>query len=367
MGGGLIGRFARLALTGLMIASLVLAAINISALAKAPVGAAFVARSAEGLAAATEHALAVHATTGAVAARVDALLLEEPRNWLAIEAVEKLAEDRAIPLPADLMARRTAAWKADSGFWKGAGDCLQCIRDATTCDMTLVMICRAPVDLSPVGDLAGIIRGGLDYIAGRDVDELDVILSVIGLMAVTLALWSGGSSLSIKAGAGLGKLAKSMNRLPDAMTQPLVRVFREGVDWSGIGQVNSLDDLAGLLRPAVMRPAAVIVGDAGRMVRNTTTLDALHLMQYVDGPADLSRMARASDALGLRMVGAVEILGKSRVMRLTMRVADEVWFIVGGLISALASALALLQSLMITALSRRLRRAMRKAGRATDA
>lgn len=361
MRGGAIRMMARLLLTGLMIASLMLAAINISALAKAPVGAAFVARSTDGLAAATEHALAVHATPEAVAARIEDLLTEVPRNWLAIEAVEGVAAERAIPLPTDLLARRAAAWEADSGFWKNAGQCLQCIRDATACDMTLVLLCRAPIELSPLGDLAGVTRGGLDYIAGRDVDEVELILSVIGLTAVTLALWSGGSSLTIKAGAGLGKMAKSMNRLPDAMTRPLVRVFREGVDWSGIGQVRGLDDLAGLMRPAVMRPAAVLVEDAGRLVGNTSTLETLHLMKHLDDPADLSRMARASDALGPRMVGTIEILGKSRVMRLTMRVADEVWFIFGGLIGALASLLALLQSLLISALTRRLRRAARNA------
>ncbi len=360
MGGGSIRNLARLALTSLIIASLVLAAANLKALAQAPVGAAFVERSTAGIAAATDRALAVHATSEAVAARLDALLIEEPRNWLAIDAVEAVAADRLISLPADLMARRDAAWEADSGFWKGAGQCLQCIRDATSCDLTLVLMCRAPVDLSPVGDLAGVTRGGLDYIAGRDVDEVDVILSLIGLTAVTLALWSGGSSLSIKAGAGLGKLAKSMKRLPDTLTQPMVRVFREGVDWGRIGQVRKLDDLVRLLRPDVMRPAALIVGDAGRMVRNTSTLDALHLMKYVDDPVDLSRMARASDALGPRMVGTVEVLGKSRVMRLTMRMADEVWFIFGGLIGALTSALALLQSLMFSALSRRLHRATRR-------
>ncbi|MDX5401384.1 MAG: hypothetical protein LPK02_03255 [Rhodobacterales bacterium] len=337
---------ARAVLTALLIGSLVFAGFNLHALTTSPAGAAFVSRSAEGIAAATERALARHATPQAVALRLDALLQEEPRNWLAIEAVEALATERDIPLPADLVARRHTAWEEDSGFWKGAGDCLQCLRDATTCDMALVLMCRAPVELSPVGDLSGVIRGGLDYLAGRDVDEVDVILSAIGLTAVTLALWSGGSSLSIKAGAGLAKLARSMNRLPGALTRPLVRVFREGVDWQGIVRIDGVDDLARLFRPAVMRPAAVIADDAGRMVRNTSTVGALHLMKYVDDPADLSRMARASDVLGPRTVGTIEILGKSRLMRLTMRVADEVFHAVAGLLGGLVALLALLQSLL---------------------
>lgn len=347
---------ARVVLIGLMIASLMLAGVNLSALARAPVGAAFVERSSAGIAAATERALLAHATPHAIAARLTILLSEEPRNWLAIEAVEALAAERAIPLPADVTAKRALAWEQDSGFWQGAELCARCAWDARTCDLSTILMCRAPVDLSPLGDLAGVTRGGLAYLAGQDVDEVDVILSAIGLTAVMLALSTGGSSLSIKLGAGLGKLAKSMNRLPAALTGPLVRAFREGVDWGGITRVRSTDDLFRLYRPEVMRPAAVIVGDAGRLVSRTAVPDALHLMKYVDDPADLSRMARASDALGQRMVGTVEVLGKTRLMRLTMRVADEVWFLATGLIGALAALLGLLQSALSAGFLRLIRR-----------
>lgn len=362
MAGDAVRGLARLLLTGLMIASLAVSATNLSALAKAPVGAAFVARGTAGIAAATEHALAVHATPAAVAARLDALLAEAPRNWLAIDAVTALAAERGIALPADLLNRRAEAWDEDSGLRTVAVACLQCIRDAATCDMTLVLMCRAPIELSAVGDLTGVVRGGLDYVAGREVDEVEVILSVIGLTALALAASSGGGSLTVKAGASFAKLAKSMKRLPDAITRPLIRSFREGVAWDGISQVRRLDDLVGLLRVDVMRPAARIAEDAGQMIGKTSVRDGLHLMKYVDDPADLSRMARASDALGPRMVGTIEVLGKSRVMRLTMRMADEVWLIFSGLIGALAAALALLQSLIFSALSRRLRGSGRKPG-----
>lgn len=359
---GAIRWLARLVLTGLLIGSLVLAGTNMAALARAPAGAALVERGSEGIAAATERALLVHATPEVVAARLDALLIEEPRNWLAIDAVEALAADRAIPLPADLLARRAAAWEADSGFLTSAENCGACIWDATACDMSTVLMCRAPVDLSPIGDVAGVFRAIGAYVAGRDVDEVDAILSVIGLTAVALAVSTGGSSLAIKTGAGLAKLAKSMKRLPDALTRPLVRAFREGLDTSRFSEAVRNRDLMRLFRPEALRPAAIIVEDAGRLVGNTSALGALHLMKFVDDPADLSRLTRVSDALGTRTVGAVEVLGKARLMRLSMRVADEVWFVFSGLIGAVAALLGLLQSLFGSMLLRVLRRMARAPG-----
>jgi len=355
MAGGAIRWLARLVLTGLLVASLVLAGVNLSALARSPAGSAFVERSTAGIAAATERALISGATSEVVAARLEALLQQEPRNWLAIDAIEALATERAIPLSAELLALHADALAADSGLWKGAGDCLECIRDATTCEMALILLCRAPIDLSPIGDLAGVTRGAVNYMLSRDVDEVDLILSFIGLSAVALTMASGGSSLTVKAGAGFAKMARSMNRWPGALTKPLIRAYREGVDWSRVPSVRTPDALMSAIRPEVMRPAVMIFEDVGTMGK-TTVLDALHLMKYVDDPADLSRMARASDALGPRMVGTIEVLGKSRLLRLTLRVADEVWLVATGLLGALAALLGLLQSVLSNAVLRVIRR-----------
>lgn len=362
MTGSAIRLLARAVLTGLLIGSLALSAVNLRALAQSPAGGAFVERGTAGIAAATERALAVHATPQAIAARLDILLTESQRNWMAIEAVEDLAVARGIPLPMELDTRRMEARQRDSAILTSARECARCAWDASTCDLSKVLLCNTPLTLSPLGDLAGVIRGGLDHLSGREVDEVDVILSAIGLTAVALAVATGGSSLAIKAGAGFAKLARKMNRLPDTLTAPLVRAFRQGVDWSGIARVRGIEDLVRLLRPDAIRPAVLIVNDAGRMVGNTSITSALHLMKYADDPADLSRMARAADALGPRMVGTVEVLGKARMMRLTMRVADEVWLAVSGMIGALAALLGLLDSLTGSFLLRILRRAARRKG-----
>jgi hypothetical protein len=347
---------ARAVLSGLLIGSLVMSAINLTALARAPVGAAFVARGLAEIDTATELALARHATPTTIARRLDALLSEAPRNWLAINAVTALADDRAIPLPHDLTVRRDSAYAQDHNHWRTGEKCLSCLRDATTCPLSAILICRAPVDLTPLGDVFGLSRAALAYVAGRDVDRVDFILSAIGLSALALAPSTGGSSLSIKAGAGFAKLAKSMNRLPDALSRPLIRAFREGIDWSRMSGMRRTSDLDTLLRPDILRPATAILEDTGRMVRNTSVVDGLHLMQHIDTPADMARLARVSDTLGPRTVGVVEILGKSRALRLSMRLANEVWYAIAGLIGLITALIGLAGSGLGSLILRRLRR-----------
>lgn len=347
---------ARAVLSGLLIGSLVLSAINLTALLRAPVGAAFVARGVVEINAATELALARHATPATIARRLDALLSEAPRNWLAIDALGALAQDRAILLPPDLTARRDTAYAQDHSYWRRGEKCLSCLRDAATCPLSAILICRAPVDLTPLGDVVGLSRASLAYAAGREVDRVDLILSAIGLSALALAPSTGGSSLSIKAGAGFAKLAKSMNRLPDALSRPLVLAFREGVDWSRMSGIRRSSDLHALLRPDILRPATAILEDTGRMVRNTSVVDGLHLMKHVDTPADMTRLARVSDALGPRTVGVVEILGKSRALRLSMRLANEVWYTIAGLIGLITALIGFVGSGLGSIILRRLRR-----------
>lgn len=347
---------ARFILSCCLIGALAVSAFNIWTLAQSPAGAAFTDRTSAQVRAATERALLDGATPDRIAARITALLDEDPRDWHAINALETLAQERGIPLPPDLVAHSDGAYDTDHGVRITAQKCVRCALDASTCAVSAILFCRAPVDLTVIGDIAGLTRGATDALTGQTVDRIDVTLSAIGLSAVALSVASGGSSLSIKAGAGFAKMARSMNRLPAAITDPLMQAARNGMDWTRLRAARSTADVSSAMKPDVLRPATSILDDAGRMVRSTSTLDGLHLMKYVDDPADLSRMARASDALGPRTTGVIETLGKSRFLRLTMRVANEVWLAAAGLIAGLAALLALAESAITSAVLRVLRR-----------
>ncbi|MFN4102614.1 MAG: hypothetical protein ACK4GT_22865, partial [Pararhodobacter sp.] len=120
------------------------------------------------------------------------------------------------------------------------------------------------------------------------------------------------------------------------------RAVMFGVDWARLPAVRSADDLALLARPAVIRPAVDVAQDLGRLNTRLGTRQTLHLMGAIDTPAEAARVARAADALGPRTLGAMEMLGKSRFMRLGLRFGDEVLALIAGFISVLASLAALL-------------------------
>ncbi len=307
------------------------------------------------IAAASDRMMAREATPARIAARLGELLAEDPRNWLAIQAVEGVAVERGVTLPPDLAARRAALWDEDSGLLAQAGDCAACVWDAGTCTLTNALVCNAPVTLSPVGDVVGLGRAGVAWATGGDVDQIDLALSIIGLGATATIIASGGTSLTLKLGAGIIKLARRMSLVSPRLTALLSDVAARGIDWRMVTRMD-FSDPARLIRADVVAPLASIASDMGRVGRALPATETLHLLRYVDDAADARRLANASEALGPKTLGRIEVLGKARFLRATVRFSDlAIQTIAGiaGLALSLATALgAMAQSLMIRFLRR---------------
>lgn len=311
------------------------------------------------LAAALDRATTRAATPEAVANRLSALLNEDPRNWLAIDAVEQVATERRIALPPDVATRLTTLREQDESWAARATRCGECILDPAACSLTNAILCQAPVAITPVGDVLGIGRASANAIAGEDVDEIDLALSVLGLGATAAILASGGSSASVKAGAGALRVARRMNLVSPRLTETLADAARRGIAWDELRHLDTLTDPARLIRADVLAPVAAIGADLARTTDALDTTRTLHLMRHIDDANDARRIADAAQAAGPRVVGQMEILGKSRFLRAGLRVSNEaVALILGaaGLIAALGSGLV---SLLGNAALRGLRRAAR--------
>lgn len=338
----MIRALARAGLGLLLLASVVLTLHSGARIAEDPLLRPFVDRSLAEVAAVTDRMLARDATSALLADRLSALLAEEPRNWVAIEAVEGVAAERGLALPADILMQRDDAWQADSGIFANAGACAACIWDAGTCSLSNALICQAPVALTPLGDIAGLSRAGVAAVTGGEVDEIDLALSVVGLSATALVIATGGSSALVKAGAGIGRLARRMNLLTPPLARFITGGLRSGVDLAALRAVRSADDLAAVVRADALAPLADLAADLGRISDATGATSALHLLRYVNDGADARRLANAAEALGPRTIGRIEVLGKARVLRATTRVSDTLVQIAVGLGGLLASVTALL-------------------------
>lgn len=352
-------RAARACLTALLLGSLAFTLWSGWQIATGWPGAALMERSQAELAAGIDRAMARHATPARLDARLEALLAQEPRNWLAVEAVGEVAAARGHAFDGELRDQRAALHAQDTGALARTGACTACMWDPQACDFSAILLCRAPVDLTPLGDIAGIARAAGDHARGREVDEVDLALSVVGLAAVTLAPFTMGSSGTLKLGAGMGKTIWRMGALSPGMVAPLRRAARDGVDWARLPGALVRRNPASATRPEVLQPVIDLALNAGRMQVVLGSRRTLYLISQADSMADARRMADAAGAMGPRALGAFEVLGKSRFLRAGMRWSAEVYAAFLGLAGLLAALAGLFWNTLATAVLRLLRRRVR--------
>ncbi|MDP3339037.1 hypothetical protein [Frigidibacter sp.] len=343
----------------ILLASLALSGQSLATIARSPGIAPFVDRGADSIDAAMERALAKEATPERIEALLRAQMAGEDRNWLAIRAIEGVADERGLAIPPDLTDSIAAAWDQDSGFWASAGGCLACAYDPAQCTLSAELLCQAPMVATPLGDIAGVAKEGLAYSTGNEVDEINLALSLVGLGAVALVVATGGSSATVKIGASVAKLARRMGLVSPRLGALASDALRHGVDWARVPSVRGADDLGRVLRPDRFAPLVAIASDLGRTSRTLGTTDALHLLRYVDDAPDARRIANAAEALGPKTVGRMEVLGKSRFLRATVRLSNLTLQLFAGLIGLLLSAASLIGSSLSSLAMRGLRRAAR--------
>lgn len=350
----------RLILLVVMAASLAGTSLTAVRIASDPLLTPFIAASKDQIAAATEQMLTTAATTETLTAHIANRLAEEPRNWLALDALVDLAYERKIQIPSALNAAVQAAREEDHSTYATVTSCAACAYDPAQCSLSEVMICQAPVALTPIGDIAGITRAGVAYASGDEVDEIDLALSVVGLGATAAILASGGSSGVVKAGASLAKLAYKMGRLSPRLVEMALTAARTGVNWASLPAVRSLDDLTAAIRAEAFLPLTNTLTDLQRLNTATDATTALHLLPMVDDAADARRLANAAEALGPKLVGRAEVLGKARLFRATLRFSETAWALGAGLVGLLISAASLIGGMIQHALLKHLRRSLKR-------
>ncbi len=346
---------ARLTLTLVLAASLAGTVLTASRIASDPLVAPYAETTVEQIRAATDRMLAAADTPAVLQARIESRLAEAPRNWMALDSLTDLAIERAIDLPPDLLETIRIKREDDHGLYSQTVSCASCAYDPAQCSLPQVMICQAPIALTPVGDIAGVARAGVAYASGTQVDQIDLALSVVGLGATAAVLASGGTSYTLKAGASLAKLAHRMGRLSPRLIEIALDAAKSGVRWADLPAVRSTQDLARAVHPDALAPLTETVADLSRLTAATDATTALHLLPLIDDAADARRLAQAAEALGPKLVGRAEVLGKARLFRATLHLSQTAWALGAGLVALILSAAGLLAGMIQHALLRRLR------------
>ena len=342
---------ARTLLAAMLAGSVALTAVAVARIAANPALTPLRAATAAEIVAATDRMMAQVAPERIVAL-AEARLDEAPRNWVALDALAGAAAERGLALPGRFATLRAQ----DFGWAAQAGDCAACLWDIAACTLSNVLICKVPVLMTPVEDLRGIVKAGVDWGAGGTVDRLDLGLSVVGLGATAAIVASGGTSATVKAGTALVRAARGMRLLSPRLAGFVADTARAGLDMGALVRARRAADLAQVVRGEALAPLVRLAGDLGRMRRAAGTAGALHLLRLVDSGDEARRLADAAAALGPRTVGRAEVLGKARLMRATVRLGGTAWAALAGMIGLMLSVAAAIGGMMQTALMRVLRR-----------
>jgi hypothetical protein len=205
-------------------------------------------------------------------------------------------------------------------------DCAICIADIEECpSIRLMAICAIPFELTPGGDINALRRAAFDYAGGEEVDRLELALALVGLGATGLALASGGTSLTVKAGATVLRLGRKLGSLSPVFVARLRELADIPVTVSAVPGLirgtRTIDDVTDTARLAALDAVA---SDLGRIAERTSLADTVLLLRHVETTEDAARLARLAETTGPETRRIVEVIGPARAMRATLRISDEV-------------------------------------------
>ena len=194
------------------------------------------------------------------------------------------------------------------GFLLGKGDDASGVAGALASDFTVV------------GDLRDLSEQFGLYQQGQPVNQLITTLAGIGVGLTAVTIGSGGAAAPAKVGVSTLKFAARMNRLTHSFRNELMRTSGKVFDWQQFLRLSKGSDLSGISRVAkqaynsqAARSLSSLAEQANGVRKNTSVIDSIYLLKYVDNAEDLKSVNRLSKRFGIHTRGVFRLLGKTAI------------------------------------------------------
>ena len=193
-----------------------------------------------------------------------------------------------------------------NGFIRGKGQDLAGIAGSVSADFTVV------------GDVRDLYQQYRRYEKGEQVDDLIVVLSGAGVGLTALTIGSLGATAPAKAGTSLLKFAAKTRHISTRFQKQLLDLGRKVFDWPQftrtIKQSKNLKNIRYGIKQAyhseALKPLSRIAGQVNRIRHASSTMDAVHLLKYVDTTDDLAHLEKITVKYGVKTRGYLKFLGK---------------------------------------------------------
>jgi hypothetical protein len=194
------------------------------------------------------------------------------------------------------------------------------------------------------GDLRDIHTEGSRYLEGKGYDHFVLGISLVGVGLSASQVVSLGGTTGLKVGASLLKVAKKTGKLSKPFLKSLSSTLDQAVDMKALRSLK----LDALLHPKIaakqisksidihlLKP---LLKDISVIKQETSLVDTVDLLKYVDSPKELSKIAKISTKYKRQTKGVMKVTGK-RALRLVKGGIKWTAKLLWGIISAILSAI----------------------------
>ena len=199
-------------------------------------------------------------------------------------------------------------------------------------------------DLTLYGDLRDLKKEGSKYIDDEPYDAFILNISLVGIGLSASQLLSAGAATPLKVGASVLKVAKKTGQLTKPFTKVLSKRLSKTVDTKLLKtlEFNSIFKLENstktIAKSIDLKPVKTLFNEVDLIKTNTSMVDTISLMKYVDTLKELKKIGKVSSTYKANTKGVMKVLGKS-VLRVGKSVIKWTSRLIWGLIGLFASIL----------------------------
>lgn len=300
-------------------------------------------RTVDEFSAAIEAELVKKNTKEDIELKLNSLLKQDPRNWVVLDSMKGVITEYKIDVSPAILAEFDRLREEDFGFLVSSFSCIKCAYSTDYCAANQLLICKLPIELTPISDIFVVSNAAADYVAGNEIDKIEFSLSTLGLVSTAMVPVTGGTTVAILVPIKLLKLARKIGALTKPLKKTIDDALLKGIAWEKVSFDTVWNNPTILVVEEAMQPIKDLTNSILQMSKNGMSHgDILDVMKNVDNVDDARRVVAVSTKFGSKTTGIVRVISKSRLARLGLRFADNIisaMFSIAGLLLSLTAAM----------------------------
>ena len=171
-------------------------------------------------------------------------------------------------------------------------------------------------DLTVYGDLRDLKKEGSKYMDDEPYDSFILNISLVGIGLSASQLLSAGAATPLKVGASVLKVAKKTGKLTKPFTKVLSKRLSKTVDTKLLKTLEfdslfKLEKTTKTIAKSIdIKPVKSLFNDVNLIKKNSSLIDTISIMKYVDTPKDLKAIGKISGKYKANTKGVMKVLGK---------------------------------------------------------